>query len=380
MNKKTLFTVLSLTTIIFGIAFVEGKSAQNTVRISTGGALFTTLRNDGGSELGTNSHPIHVTGGGSGISNPLPIGTSPPALYNDSAKGGMAFDINGLPSLLDLTDGVSVALTDDAGVNSNGPGVNIIGHFPVIGMIGTQTSAPIIELAGFSDQAEIYFQTAGGSFSSPSVAQSLGDFVFNGRNELGGYSTGANITVTAAEDFSTNHAASILGLRTTNLSEANDVRIQLDALGNTEILNGNLLVGSNFTITASGDITASGLATGTPTSFLCRDAGNKVITNGSACVVSGRRFKRDIVPLVFDDMAIMRLIPVHFRMKPEYEGPRGNVIREGLIAEDVAENLPRCAIYDTNGLVQSWDESCMIAHLVQIVQQQQMQINILKMK
>ncbi len=126
-------------------------------------------------------------------------------------------------------------------------------------------------------------------------------------------------------------------------------------------------------------IVASGLTTGTSADYLCLDASNNVIVQTGVCVISSARFKRDVEPV--RDRAldkVMALTPMHFRMDNEHQGHRGDVVREGLIAEDVALADPLLAVYGKDGLAQSWDEQGVIALLVKAVQEQQEEIVALK--
>jgi hypothetical protein len=126
-------------------------------------------------------------------------------------------------------------------------------------------------------------------------------------------------------------------------------------------------------------VVASGLTTGTSADYLCLDGSNNVIVQVGVCVVSSLRFKKDVDPLTSGAASkVMKLRPVSFRMLPEYQGHRGDVVREGLIAENVAEVDPLLGIKGADGQVQSWDEQGVIALLVKAVQEQRSEIEDMK--
>jgi hypothetical protein len=62
---------------------------------------------------------------------------------------------------------------------------------------------------------------------------------------------------------------------------------------------------------------------------------------------SSRRFKQDIRDIAGESDRLMRLRPVAFRYKPEFD-PTG-VTQYGLIAEEVAEGFPDLVTFDRNG-------------------------------
>ena len=65
-------------------------------------------------------------------------------------------------------------------------------------------------------------------------------------------------------------------------------------------------------------------------------------------VVSSRRFKEQIRNMGDSTTALMKLRPVTFLYKPEYDkGPR--TLQYGLIAEEVAEVYPELVAYDKDG-------------------------------
>ncbi len=112
----------------------------------------------------------------------------------------------------------------------------------------------------------------------------------------------------------------------------------------------------------NGHVTLKGLATTTPVDFLGIDANGVVQTSGA--VPSSAGFKLDISPL--SDSALGKIVamePVTFRMRPEYQGMRGDTERVGLIMENVTAVDPRLRYGD------GWDSQAIIAILVKAVQE-----------
>ena len=69
-------------------------------------------------------------------------------------------------------------------------------------------------------------------------------------------------------------------------------------------------------------------------------------------VVSSKRFKKDINGMGEASTNLMRLRPVTFRYKKEYDAGDGQ-LQYGLIAEEVAEVYPELVVYDDEGRVKT---------------------------
>lgn len=106
----------------------------------------------------------------------------------------------------------------------------------------------------------------------------------------------------------------------------------------------------NGTVSMKGLTASAGLQVG----ILCLSATNEVINESVACVASSERFKKDIQPLDAGLVELMKLRPVSFYYKPEFNGalqsnPNFNGEQVGFIAEDVIKIDPRLAVVETEG-------------------------------
>lgn len=147
----------------------------------------------------------------------------------------------------------------------------------------------------------------------------------------------------------------------------------------------NIGGGSNaVTIAASaGNLTLSNVTTGTNADFMCMAAGNIVTLQSSSCTISSKRFKEHLVDLRTSALPVIGGIEVvSFNMKPrEKPNPDRNFgsHQVGLIAENIAQVAPECAIYeDDMKTPKSYRQECVIALLVKATQEQQTEINYLK--
>ena len=92
-----------------------------------------------------------------------------------------------------------------------------------------------------------------------------------------------------------------------------------------------------------------------------------------ACLASTRKVKQNILPLESGIWELMKLAPVSYELRPEFDwGHAGKQI--GLVAEDVAAVDPRLVALDDNGDPRGVRYMQMTALLVKSVQQQQYEI------
>lgn len=106
--------------------------------------------------------------------------------------------------------------------------------------------------------------------------------------------------------------------------------------------------------------------------------GNQVFVNSSGrlgTILSSRRYKEDIVDMGDVSSGLMKLRPVAFHYRQEYEdGPRAR--QYGLIAEEVAEVYPDLVVYDPKtGQPQTVSYHLVNAMLLNEVQKQQRKIS-----
>jgi hypothetical protein len=95
----------------------------------------------------------------------------------------------------------------------------------------------------------------------------------------------------------------------------------------------------------------AGIYTSTPTPaawFVCVDSNGKLGAQPAPCSGSSRRFKEQIRQMDDGTSGLLKLRPVTFFYKPEYDnGPR--TLQYGLIAEEVAKVYPEMVAYDNDG-------------------------------
>lgn len=130
------------------------------------------------------------------------------------------------------------------------------------------------------------------------------------------------------------------------------------------------------------------LSTGTNADVVClKSDGTLLIQAAASCTISSVRFKN--MKPQFDPTsaaslnAALALRPVAFTMKVDrkHPNPDNNFAKPqiGLTAENVAEVMPLCAIYEQDGKTpKAYREGCVIAQLVGALHEQQKQINELR--
>ena len=145
----------------------------------------------------------------------------------------------------------------------------------------------------------------------------------------------------------------------------------------------NIGGGSNaITINAAASLTVSNLTTGTNADFVCLSSSGVLLIQASACTISSLRFKEDYQPVKFSTAIaeVNSLEILSYRMKPAGNpDPNATLRQTGLIAENVAQVAPECAIYEDDlKTPKSYRQECIIALLVKSVQEQQKQITYLR--
>jgi hypothetical protein len=134
-------------------------------------------------------------------------------------------------------------------------------------------------------------------------------------------------------------------------------------------------------LTASGTITFSGVKTGTNTDFVCMSAGGVLTLQTSACTISSLRFKENVEDMEGSaEPSIDKMRVASFQMKDtNNKDPNARSKQIGLIAENIAQVAPECAIYeDDMKTPKSYRQECVIALLVKATQEQAKEIAELK--
>lgn len=127
----------------------------------------------------------------------------------------------------------------------------------------------------------------------------------------------------------------------------------------------------------SATVKLTGITTGTNADFLCLSAGSVVLLQTSACTISSMRFKNWLADIRPEDSLgeILRLKPIAFTMKGENRDPNYASRQVGLSAENVAEFMPACAVYeDDMKTPKSYRQECIIAELVGAIAAQDQKI------
>jgi len=171
------------------------------------------------------------------------------------------------------------------------------------------------------------------------------------------------------------------GIINLNVSSNNAVNIGTGTTNSTVTIGG----GSNaVTIAASaGNLTLSNVTTGTNADFVCMASGNKVTLQTSSCTISSKRFKENLLTVRSSVLPTISDMEVaSFNMKPrEVPNPDPNFGSRqiGLIAENIAQVSPECAIYENDMKTpKSYRQECVIALLVKGMQEQQAEIRDLR--
>lgn len=240
-------------------------------------------------------------------------------------------------------------------------------------------TSPIVEATGTDTNVGLKITTKGnlgvGINTAPTSSAALA---------VNGSINAAGVTSTA-QDTITGTVAS--GTRSLQFATSGSLRWQMSA--STAAESGSN-VGSDFQITrlsdtgagldfpltitrSTGYVTLADVATiGTTQNSLCITSGGVLQQQATSCVVSARRYKKDIQPLTHGLDWVAALTPSTYEEKAD--GKR----MVGLIADDAGAIDPRLAAYNSNGQVQTIQPEAIIAVLTRAVQQQQVEIKALQ--
>lgn len=125
----------------------------------------------------------------------------------------------------------------------------------------------------------------------------------------------------------------------------------------TILSTGRVGIGSttpNYGFVANGTVAMPNLtpSSGLQTGVVCVGAGGQLINDSVACLASAARYKQNINPLSPGLNEIMKLTPVSYYFKPDFNGtlqknPNYNGLQYGLIADDVQKIDPNLVIVTT---------------------------------
>lgn len=190
-----------------------------------------------------------------------------------------------------------------------------------------------------------------------------------------GSSINAGTSVNGATGvFSSSVTAASVSVTGGGLTWVNDNTYNLGAVGSGRPANAYIGGSINFggAMTAPGLVNSSAATSGT----LCwtTGTGNVTVNATVACLASAARFKQAVVPLDAGIDTLMKLRPVSYELKPEYDADRlGRQV--GLIAEEVAKVDKRLVQYAPDGQTQGVRYMQLTAMLIKGAQEQDAQIN-----
>lgn len=133
----------------------------------------------------------------------------------------------------------------------------------------------------------------------------------------------------------------------------------------------------------SGAVAFPQVTTGSNADFVCMSSGGVLTLQTSSCTISSKRFKEHIIDFKADALAgIAQLEVASYNMKPNAEpnkDPNFGSRQTGLIAENIAQVFPQCAIYENDMKTpKSYRQECIIALLVKGEQELMQQNRLLK--
>jgi hypothetical protein len=183
--------------------------------------------------------------------------------------------------------------------------------------------------------AALQYNTTG-SFNYAAGVQALQNATVGGSNTAEGYQA-----LFQYNDPTQAHGSTAVGAGAGSNLVSGDANVYIGNAG-TMSENGAVRIGTTQTAAFIAGIS------GTPVT-----GKEVVITSGGVLGVttSSRRFKQNIQDMGEESRALMRLRPVSFRYRPEYD-PDG-LQQYGLVAEEVEQVAPQLVVYDKDGAVQS---------------------------
>lgn len=297
------------------------SSAADTLNFSTNGLERARITSNGILDVGT------TTDGGLAQENISSTTGAQLGLFSGAGYAGIIFHNNeGVLNISSSTvagtaTGTSPALTLDPSKNPS---------------IGVSTSTLFATLAinsqgNFSNNA-MDIATPGG------VAFLVKD------GGLSGYSTTSPYALSSVEMDNTNlsFAVSNQGSSTPSLAVEN-----VNNNGTVLIATSSNVVNRLGVLASAGKVYMSGLtaSAGLQTGVMCLDGNNQLINDSVACLASAQRFKTEITPLTVGLDEVMKLQPVSFLWKKDFnEGyqndPNKNGVQYSLIADQVQKVDP----------------------------------------
>ncbi len=241
-----------------------------------------------------------------------------------------------------------------------------------------------------SGESALRDNTTGGRNTASGVRDNTTALLFNTTGERNTASGVNALTFNTEGVQNTASGASALHFNTTGdqntASGAFALRSNTEGIRNTamgsEALRNNTTGSSNIAI---GLFAGSGNQTGNNNIHIGNDGaeesntiriGGAGHTNGAfiagvqIVAPSSRRFKQDIHEMDKASSDLMRLRPVTFRYKKEYDSGEGR-LQYGLIAEEAAEVYPELVVYDDTGRVRTVEYQKLPAMLLNELQKQQ---------
>lgn len=295
-------------------------------------------------------------------------------LFGNGACAALAS--GNIPNNAANTSGTAAGLSATLAATSGGTGLSAF----VLGQTFYASSTTAISaLSGSTSASEaLLTQTGTGSVSAaPAWATTIPASMVVSGTFAGALASTFPAAVTASK-FVSNGAAACTGATVNYSSTAST----------TGALCANAVDALSFTSTLVTSLVTLNLAsvtTGTNADFLCIASGGNVLIQSSACTISSRRFKQNIIDVrssVLPEIGSMEV--ASFQMKPRDKpnaDPNFGAKQVGLIAENVAHVAPECAIYeDDMQTPKSYRQECVIALLVKASQEQQHEIESLRHK
>lgn len=298
---------------------------------------------------------------------------------------GPGFLIDGSGHLLNSTPGGNIYLGADTAAAYDGivviPGATV-GNTVEITPSGSGSNIDLhLQSKGTSN---VYIQNGAGGiaglFSSGGASNISGDYVL-----IGGNSAGNNFASVTAAGSDTNVDLRLISKGTRSVLAAPGTDGVAFKVQNAAFTNTYLSVNTSTNAIALGlagtSVTMPGLASSSAatTGTLCWTTvtGNVNVDTTLACLSSTKRIKQHIQPLDAGLAEVMKLRPVSYDLKPEYN-PKGLGPMVGLVAEEVQKIDPRLVGLDANGDPQGVRYMQMTAVLVKALQEEQAEITELR--
>ena len=176
------------------------------------------------------------------------------------------------------------------------------------------------------------------------------------RNTEGDNNTASGLNALRNNQTGNNNTASGLNALLLNTDGSNNTATGTSALRNTTGDN-NIAIGSSAGLNATTGsfniyIGNPGVAAESNTIRIGNGQTSAFIAGVQVVPPSSKRFKEDIHDMGEASTSLMRLRPVTFHYKQEYDSGDGR-LQYGLIAEEVAEVYPELVVYDDQGRVKT---------------------------